>query len=851
MKTLLIVDGNSIMNRAFYGVRPLTTKDGIHSNAVFGVVNILQKHLDAISPDYAAIAYDLKAPTFRHLMYDAYKAGRHAMPDELRMQVPYVKECTDGMGFHRLELEGYEADDILGTLSAVAEREGHRCYILTGDRDALQLISENVHVLLAGNKETTDMDIPAFREKYGVDPTCFVDVKALMGDSSDNIPGVPGIGEKTALKLIAELGSLDNIYETLTTVKHTPSLLKKLETGKDSAYLSQKLARICREVPLNITLDDLAYHGPDGKILRPLFEKLEFSVFLKRYALDAASARADESEETVATTEEGTKECRTVTADTLDSLLEIRPLAFAYTEDKATFFGGNTLYTYDGEIPPLVRFLRRHTDIVSYDAKQIYKRFLTLSAEDPLGCCNTDVMLMAYVMDSGLGDYRLERLVLAYLGTSHDPAVDTAEWAYRLYAEMKEKLDEGKASRTLLYDVEMPLAAVLADMEYRGIRVDIDGLRAYEEELLTMENDLADRVYAQAGQTFNINSPKQLGEILFETLMLPVLRKTKTGYSTDAETLNKLRPYHPIIDDILEYRQVAKLRSTYAVGLQATADEDARIHTAFRQTGTATGRLSSAEPNLQNIPVRTELGRRFRKFFIPSGDGRVLIDADYSQIELRLLAAISGDESMTKAFVDGVDVHASTASAVFGVPVEEVTPELRKRAKAVNFGIVYGIGDFSLAEDIGTTRKEAKQYIDSYFAAYPEIDAYLRDVVVDARQKGYTETLFGRRRYIPELAGKNKILQHFGERVAMNSPIQGTAADIIKIAMIRVFERLKESGIDAHLLLQVHDELLIEAPEDRADEVLDILQYEMENAVSVGVPLDVEAAIGNTWYDCK
>ena len=848
MKTLLIVDGNSIMNRAFYGVRPLTTKDGIHSNAVFGVVNILQKHLDAISPDYAAIAYDLKAPTFRHLMYDAYKAGRHAMPDELRMQVPYVKECTDGMGFHRLECEGYEADDILGTISKMAEEEGNRCYILTGDRDALQLISENVHVLLAGNKETTDMDIPTFRERYGIDPSVFVDVKALMGDSSDNIPGVPGIGEKTALKLISELGSLDRIYETLSTTKHTPSLLKKLEEGKDSAYLSQKLARICREVPLNIALSDLTYQGPSASVLRPLFEKLEFSVFLKRYALDVASTTVATAETAAETTEAGVR--KSISEKELDSLSEVNPLAFSYTNEKIVFFDGTAIYDYAGSIDALARFLKKHQGIVSYDCKQIYKKLLSEAAEDPLGCCNTDVMLMAYVLDSGLGDYRLDRLVLAYLGTSHDPSIETAEWAYRLYQAMIEKLRES-ASEKLLYDIEMPLAAVLADMEFRGIKVDLPGLSAFEAELAGMENDLADRIYAQAGTTFKINSPKQLGEILFETLMLPVSKKTKTGYSTDAETLNKLRPYHPIIDDILEYRQVAKLRSTYAVGLQGTADENALIHTEFRQTGTATGRLSSAEPNLQNIPVRTEMGRKFRKFFIPCDKDHVLIDADYSQIELRLLAAISGDKNMTEAFVDGVDIHSSTASAVFGVPVEEVTSELRKRAKAVNFGIVYGIGDFSLAEDIGTTRKEAKQYIESYFAAYPEIDSYLRDVVVDARQKGYTETLFGRRRFIPELAGKNKMLQHFGERVAMNSPIQGTAADIIKIAMIRVFERLKESGIDAHLLLQVHDELLIEAPKEHADEVLDILQYEMENAVSVGVPLDVEAAIGDTWYDCK
>ncbi len=844
MKKLLVVDGNSIMNRAFYGVRPLTTKDGLHSNAVFGVVNILEKQIEALKPDYAAVAYDLKAPTFRHKMYAEYKAGRHAMPDELREQVPFVKDCTSGLGLRRLELEGYEADDILGTLSRLTESEDCICYILTGDRDSLQLIGDRVHVLLAGNKETTDMGVAEFREKYGIDPSQFVDVKALMGDSSDNIPGVPGIGEKTALKLISEHGSLDQIYETLHTAGHTLSVLKKLSDGKESAYLSKALAQINCEVPLGITLDDLKFDGINPKILRPLFEKLEFSAFLKRFDLYARKDDASGVDSPISPAFES----REISEDGLKALKSIQPLAFGLDEGVASFFDGEVLYRYNGSSPALIDLLNDHPLIVSYDCKTLYKHFTTKNKS--FRTCNFDVMLAAYVIDSGMGDYALSRLALAYLGSAPEENTPSAVTVYRLYDPLTEKV-RSISSEKLLHEIEMPLAAVLADMELCGFKVDTLGLTQFSEELTELEKEYSERIYAQAGKEFKINSPKQLGEVLFETLQLPASKKTKTGYSTDADTLNKLRPYHPIIGDILEYRQVAKLRATYAEGLKNAADVGGRIHSIFRQTGTATGRLSSAEPNLQNIPIRTELGRRFRKYFIPENENYVLIDADYSQIELRLLAAISGDENMTRAFVDGLDIHTSTASAVFGVPEDEVTPELRKRAKAVNFGIVYGIGDFSLAQDIGTSRKDAKAYIESYFAAYPSIDAYLSDVVTDAKEKGYVVTLFGRRRYIPELAGKNKMLQHFGERVAMNSPIQGTAADIMKIAMIRVADELKKSGLDARLILQVHDELLIEASREHANEVLDLLQYEMEHAVEIGVPLDVEAAIGDTWYDCK
>ena len=832
MKKILAVDGNSIVNRAFYGVRPLSTKEGLPTNALFGMVNILEKNLEAVAPDFCAIAFDLKAPTFRHEMFQDYKAGRKPMPDELRAQMPLAKETARALGFTTLELEGYEADDILGTLAAMAEREECEAYVLTGDRDALQLISDRVHVLLATNNDTVRFDAAAFREKYGVDSTQFVDVKALMGDSSDNIPGVAGIGEKTAIKLIAEHGSLDGVYEHLPTANLTPSVRRKLEEGKDNAFLSQQLATIYREVPLGLTLEDLAYRGIDKTAALALFTKFEFHSFIKRFSLNEEAPVAAEHAESVAP----------LACDTIRNLPDT--LAVSIFEDEIYCSDGVALYKLSGSAA--FDLFSSEKTLICHDAKGLYKA-LEQKGISWRGAA-FDTMLAAYVLNAGEGGFDLSRLALQYLGTTPADAPADLLTVWALFKETKQKI-EAEGNEKLLYEIELPLAAVLADMELIGFRVSAEGLTAYGAQLSALAADLAERIYYHAGGEFNIQSPKQLGEVLFERLGLPHGKKTKTGYSTNAEVLEKLRPYHPIIEDILEYRQVTKLNSTYAEGLIKQIGEDGRIHTVFKQTGTATGRLSSAEPNLQNIPIRTELGKELRRYFIPKKNDYLLIDADYSQIELRLLAALAEDEAMISAFESGEDIHTATAATVFNVPREAVSTELRKRAKAVNFGILYGMGAFSLSEDLHTSVANAKAYIESYFAAYPSIDNYLKSVIADAYRDGYVTTLFGRRRYIPELKMQNKNMQHFGERVAMNSPIQGTAADIIKIAMVRVDKCLRESGLDARLVLQVHDELIVECHRDAAEAAREILVREMEHAAALRVALKVEAATGENWYD--
>ena len=833
MKKILAVDGNSILNRAFYGVRPLSTKEGLPTNALFGMVNILERNLASVKPDFCAIAFDLKAPTFRHEMFDAYKAGRKPMPEELATQLPLAKETAKALGFTPLELAGYEADDILGTLAKMAEDEDCEAYILTGDRDALQLISDRVHILLATNNDTVLTGREEFRAKYGVESTQFVDVKALMGDSSDNIPGVPGIGEKTALKLISEHGSLEGVYNDLPTAQLTPSVRRKLEEGKESAFLSQKLATIYREVPLSGGLEAYAYEGVNKADALALFTRFEFHSFIKRMGLDEVAP--GESTEQIELPE-------VVACENIVDLPEVVALG-VYDSGNFCSDGENIREITDESLKCL---LASNKKIVCHDAKALYK---TLQAKGiTYRGAYFDTMLACYVLNAGEGAFDLSRLSLQYLGrTPAEPPHDLLS-VMALYRETSERITREDAGK-LLFEIEMPLCAVLTDMELVGFKLNREGLVSYGEQLSSVAKDLAERIYYHAGGEFNIQSPKQLGEVLFERLGLPHGKKTKTGYSTNAEVLEKLRPYHEIIEDILEYRQVTKLNSTYAEGLLKQIEADGRIRTVFKQTGTATGRLSSAEPNLQNIPIRTELGKELRRYFIPEKNDYLLIDADYSQIELRLLAALSGDEQMIGAFASGEDIHTATASTVFGVPREAVTADLRKRAKAVNFGILYGMGAFSLSEDLHIPVARAKEYIASYFAAYPSIDAYLKGVIEQAYRDGFVTTLFGRRRYIPELKMQNKNMQHFGERVAMNSPIQGTAADIIKIAMIRVDEKLKASGLDARLVLQVHDELIVECHKDVADEAKAILVSEMENAVSLAVKLKVEAAVGENWYD--
>ncbi len=842
MKKMLVVDGNSIINRAFYGVRPLTTSYGLHTNAVYGMINILDRHISELSPDYCAIAFDLKAPTFRHKMYSEYKAGRRGMPDELAEQFGVAKEVAEALGFMRLECEGYEADDILGTLSKYAD-EDTTVYILTGDRDSLQLINDNVHVLLATNSETVDFDRAMFREKYGIDPTQFVDVKALMGDTSDNIPGVRGIGEKTAFSLIAQYGTLDNVYASLDTAKLTNCVRTRLGDGKDAAYMSRDLAKIFTEVPISASLNDMEYHGMDRARTFELMQKLEFSAFIKRFGLNAErniGAQNTGSEEKYSF-EDGDAKCEML--QRTEGLF-----AISFKDNAVTLFDGSTAVRFSDITKcadELCKFLScGENRIVCYDCKALYK-FL-----DGYGIkfrdADFDVMLAAYVINSGNGSYDISRIVIEYPGRSYNDDIDTAVYAFELYPLLCERLQRDGLEK-LMYEIEMPLASVLTDMELYGFKIDPNGIRTYGDELLSLAKEYESRIFVQAGETFNINSPKQLGEVLFEKLHLKGGKKTKTGYSTSADVLEKLRSVYPIVDDILEYRKVTKLKSTYVDGLLREADKNGRVHTNFKQTGTATGRLSSTEPNLQNIPIRTELGRLLRRFFIPESAEYVLIDADYSQIELRLLAHISGDETMIESFKSGKDIHASTASRVFGVPESEVSAEMRKHAKVINFGILYGMGEFTLANDLHISRAEAKEYINSYLSGFPRVDEYLKNIIKSAYENKYVTTMYSRRRYIPELAGQNKMLRSFGERVAMNSPIQGSAADIIKIAMINVHQRLKKEGLDARLILQVHDELLIEASKKDAERARRVLCEEMESVASLSIPLTVEVEMGDNW----
>jgi len=841
MKKLLVIDGNSILNRAFYGIRELTNSLGLHTNAVYGMINMLTKYISDVSPDYAAVAFDMRAPTFRHLEYEGYKANRHGMPEELAEQLPYAKKACRALGLTVLEKEGYEADDILGTLSAIAGSVSVHSYIVTGDRDSLQLINESATVLLATNTDYITYDGKAFFEKYGVTPDAFVDVKALMGDSSDNIPGVAGIGEKTALSLIREFGDLEKIYEEYESSSLTPSVKKKLSEGKDNAFLSRRLARIVCDAPLGVALDDLPFDGMDKGGMFELCRELEFSAFIKRFELEEGVERHSVTEEyitaDIALLDEKTRGRRiALTVDTETSVCRV------------TVADGESYEVVPGdwrEIAFLFEDSERST--VCYDCKNLYS-FLRGKGIIYKNCA-FDIMLAAYVLNSGEGNYSYPRILLSTLGE-----VSEDEHSPRSILNIS-RIQEGKLKESgqdgLYYDIELPFAFVLAEMEIEGFAVDREGLREYSLELEAMEKTYTERIYFEAGCEFNINSPKQLGEVLFERLGLPAGKKTKSGYSTGAEVLEKLRPYSEVVSDVLEYRKVAKLRGTYGDGLLKVIEDDGCIHTVFKQTGTATGRISSAEPNLQNIPIRTELGRKLRKYFIPRSEDRVLIDADYSQIELRLLAHISGDETMIAAFRDGVDIHTVTASEVFGIPKEMVTPEMRKRAKAVNFGIVYGIGAFSLAQDLGITKKQADEYIRGYLATYPKVDEYLHRTIEESKEKGYSTTLFGRRRYIPELAAKNKVTYSFGERVAMNSPIQGSAADIIKIAMIAVSMALEREKLDATLILQVHDEIIIESSEKDAPRAAGLLREAMEGAAKLSVPLDIEILTGKNWLDSK
>ena len=856
MKKILIIDGNSIINRAYFGVRPLTTKSGKHTNAIFGMINIISRQLDAIKPDYCAVAFDVKHPTFRHEMFAEYKAGRNPTPPELLEQFPDAKECLRLMGIHVMELPGYEADDIQGTVAKMAHSctEETESYVLSGDRDLLQLIDDKITVLLAGNSETKAMRTEEFKEKYGILPTEFVDMKALMGDSSDNIPGVRGIGEKTAASLIQKFSTLEGIYDNIEDTSITKSVRAKLVEGKDNAFLSRRLAKIDTEAPIGKDIEELEYRGLDKAGLYKKFTELELNSFISKFKL---TANAEESKQKLSNNANldnitpAVPICTTnLTASNFEqnACLSERTISVLQLEDGINVFDGKQSYVipYDAEkLRPVFECAEK---IVCYDGKALLHKLSSLGVKTPHGVILLDLMMYAYVLNPGSGEPKLVSLFSMFLGEAPDDNAPVAELLPKLEAIMLEKIREAGGEKILL-ELELPLINVLADIENTGFKINTAGMLEFAQALDELAHDLQERIYMQALGEFNINSPKQLGEVLYVKLGLPCKsKKNKNGFSTDAETLEELRPYSPIIDDILEYRQVTKLRGTYAAQLPKVADEDERIHTDFKQALTATGRLSSADPNLQNIPIRTKMGREMRRYFV-SKEGYSLVDADYSQIELRLLAHISDDYNMSEAFRSGADIHRKTASAVFGVPEETVNEEMRKRAKAVNFGIVYGISGFSLAKDIGITTAEASKYIKSYLLNYPFIDSYLERVVEEAKNDGYTTTLMGRRRYIPELNAANGMQRAFGKRIAMNAPIQGTAADIMKLAMIKVYNRLKTEEPMAKIVMQVHDELIVEAPDESIENVKKILKEEMENTVKLNVPLTVDVTSGKNWLE--
>ena len=885
MNKLMVIDGNSIINRAFYGIRMLTTRDGTPTNAVYGFVNILLKLLEEEKPEGLCVTFDRKAPTFRHLAYEGYKAQRKGMPDELAAQLPILKDVLSAMNIPRYELDGWEADDLIGTIAARDTAEGWETVVVTGDKDSLQLITDTVRVKLISTRmgQTTERDMTpaAFQEEYGFAPIHMVDLKALMGDSSDNIPGVKGIGEKTALDLIRRYQSVEAIYQDLDGVEAKPAVLKKLREGEEQARMSYDLATIRCEAPIDFAPENARRKEPDAAALYQLLLKLEFAKLIDKLGLKAPQGEVsapEDAAEAACTCETPTGPARAAEllalwreqewVDVL-ALPGLNAVCVAWREEerrvRAALLRDGCLENYEEVLREL---FAGEISKNAHDVKTLLSRLLERGIRGEGFVFDT--ALAAYLLSPTDGSYELEKLGLTYFKREYPRAQETylAENAFTPLADgaaveealtshtaligalkevMAPRLEELKMGE-LLRQVELPLCPVLADIEHTGMLVDREALAAFGRMLNDRIAQVQERIYEQAGEKFNILSPKQLGHILFDKMGLPPVKKTKTGYSTNAEVLEKLRWQAPIVEDVLEYRQYTKLSSTYVEGLTKVIAADGRIHTSFQNTVTATGRLSSAEPNLQNIPVRTELGAELRKMFVP-GAGNVLVDADYSQIELRLLAHIAGDAHMIAAFREGEDIHTITASQVFGVPPELVTRQMRSAAKAVNFGIVYGISAFSLAQDIGVTPAQAKAYMEKYFEKYAGVRAYMTDIVEQAKRDGYVSTLMGRRRWLPELKSSNFNTRSFGERVALNMPIQGTAADIIKLAMVRVHRRLKAEGLAARLVLQVHDELIVECPEAEAERVARLLTEEMEGVVSLSVPLTAEAHAGRSWAE--
>ena len=867
---IVLIDGHSILNRAFYGVPDLTNAEGLHTNAIYGFLNILFKILDEEQPEYLTVTFDVHAPTFRHEMYPEYKGTRKPMAEELRQQVPVIKEVLQAMNIATIEKAGLEADDLLGTISHSCEEKGMDVAIISGDRDTLQLATEHVKIRIPktkqGRTEIEDYFASDVKEKYGVTPIEFIDVKALMGDTADNIPGVPGIGEKTATKIIVEYGNIENAHEHVSELK-PPRASKNLDEFWDQAVLSKTLATIDIHADVPFDLEAARHGNMYTKEAHDYFQRLQFKNLLGRFDVEADSNDVEEYFKEI--TEKA--EIEQVFAEAMKAKLvgvgisedagNVLPLfahesgygriSLAYDREKIYTIPADMEVTMDYLFGKLTELAKKVDTFVLCNLK---KYLSLISVEKEEHCF--DPILAAYLLNPLKNDYDFEDIAREQLNLIIDEKADektkSCYEAYTAFASveiLKKKLDETKMKK-LFDEIEMPLLFTLYDMEYAGVKIEADALKTYGEQLGSKIVELEKNIYDKAGEVFNINSPKQLGVILFEKMGLPNGKKTKTGYSTAADVLDKLAPDYPIVSEILEYRQLTKLKSTYADGLAGFIQTDGRIHGTFNQTITATGRISSTEPNLQNIPIRTELGRLLRKVFVPE-EGYVFVDADYSQIELRILAHCSGDEQLIQAYREARDIHRITASQVFHIPFDEVTDLQRRNAKAVNFGIVYGISSFGLSQDLSITRKEAAQYIENYFQTYPGIKTFLDESVENAKEHGYAVTLYGRRRPVPELKSSNFMQRSFGERVAMNAPIQGTAADIMKIAMLGVNRELKKRNMKSRLILQVHDELLIEAYQDEVEEVQTILKDQMEHAAELKVPLIVDMHDGNNWYEAK
>ncbi|TYQ13333.1 UNVERIFIED_CONTAM: DNA polymerase I [Acetivibrio alkalicellulosi] len=888
---LMIIDGNSILNRAFYGVQFLSTSDGIFTNAVYGFINIMNKFLEEEKPDYICVAFDLKAPTFRHKQFEGYKAKRKAMPEELREQVPLMKEVLDAMNIKRLEMEGFEADDILGSIALCGEKRNVEVVVVTGDRDALQLASTSTRVKIpktkGGKTETEEYDYDTIVKTYGIEPKQFIDVKALMGDSSDNIPGVPGIGEKTALEMIREYKDLENLYNSIDKITKKKAK-ENLLNYKEQAFMSRELATIERNMPFLCEFDELKHDKYDNEKLLKLFEKLEFNSFIEKFGLRDNLPQVEIELDIKIVKNIAELECLKTKILMSGKLFigylidredkfsnKLASIAFSVGDEESWYIDFSKSID-ENEFYKIYKSIFEDINIKKYghDLKNliVYLR----NRDIILKGISFDSMIGAYILNPSGESYSVSEVVKQYLKLNvssieeiagkgkkailyRDIPIDDMSNVLGMYPYLIMKttikiqeLIEENGQNNLYYDIELPLISVLADMEYYGFKVNTEELIEFSKKLEKKIKVITDKIYILAGEEFNVNSPKQLGVILFEKLELPVIKKTKTGYSTDAEVLEQLLDRHEVISELLEYRQLMKLKSTYVEGLLSVINtKTGKIHSSFNQTVTVTGRISSTEPNLQNIPIKLEMGRKIRKVFIPQDEKHILLDADYSQIELRVLAHITKDENMISAFEKNEDIHTSTASKVFGISKSDVTSLMRSRAKAVNFGIVYGIGDFSLSKDLGISRKEARSYIDEYLEKYPKVKEYMTNIIKQGREAGFVSTLFNRRRYLPEIKSRNFNIRSFGERIALNTPIQGTAADIIKIAMVKVHGELSRRNLKSKLILQVHDELIIETIREEKDEVEKILEESMKNAVSLNVPLCVEVKSGGNWYETK